>query len=187
MMLLIRNMESDRCRTFVREELNKLGLFCKSVELGEVELSKTASAEKLLLIADALNKSGLELMINKQVLLIRKTKEAIKLLVYLSEGDKRPSFSGFISNQVNHEYNSLSKIFSDSEGMTLEKYFIRQRIDRVKDLLLNSSKTINEITDVLMFSSVAHLSNQFKKITGTTPCCFRQINLKQFQNVKGEC
>jgi AraC-like DNA-binding protein len=174
MMLLIRNMESNRCRTVVMEELNKLGLLFDSVELGEVELSNIPSVEKLSLIAVALQRSGLELMGDNKILLINKIKKAIDHFVHLNNDISRPNLSEFVGKEVHRDYHNLSKIFSESEGITLERYFIGKRIEFAKEMLLDDM-ALDEITGVLMYSSVAHLSNQFKKITGMTPFCFRQL------------
>ncbi len=175
MMLRIRNMESDRCKAIVREELNKLGLHYNSVELGEVELKESISGIKLELIDSALKKSGLEIIANNKTILISKIKNAVKHLVYFSEELSRPNFSEYISKQVNFDYNYLSKIFSEIEGITIEKYIIGQRIERVKELLVSERMSLNEIAYKMLYSSVSHLSNQFKKVTGMSPVQFRQL------------
>ena len=182
MMLRIRNMESDRCKTIVIEELNKLGLLYKSVELGEVELKDNISNLKMQLIDSALKKSGLELMANNKSILIGKIKDAINHLVYFSEDLSRPNFSDYISKKVNYDYNYLSKIFSEGEGITIEKYIIHQRIERVKELLIYDGLSLNEISYKMLYSSVAHLSNQFKKVTGLSPVQFRLLREKRLQN-----
>ena len=182
MMLRIRNMESDRCKTIVIEELNKLGLHYKSVELGEVELKDNISNLKMQLIDSALKKSGLELMANNKSILIDKIKDAINHLVYFSEDLSRPNFSDYISKKVNYDYNYLSKIFSEGEGITIEKYIIHQRIERVKELLIYDGLSLNEIAYKMLYSSVAHLSNQFKKVTGLSPAQFRLLREKRLQN-----
>jgi YesN/AraC family two-component response regulator len=174
MMLLIRNMESERCKTIVKQELRKLGVHYTYVELGEVEILVKLSSEKQNLLADALKKSGLELMVNQKTLLIDKIKEAVNEYIYSSDDITHPNFSAFITQKVNYDYNYLSKTFSEREGMTIEKYFIQQRIDRVKEMLVYGGFSLNEIAYKMLFSSVAHLSNQFKKVTGLTPFNFRQ-------------
>jgi YesN/AraC family two-component response regulator len=168
-------MESDRCKAIVREELDKLGLHYKSVELGEVELKENISVTKLELIDLALKKSGLELMSNTKTILISKIKVAVNQLVYFSEDLSRPNFSDYISKQVNFDYNYLSKIFSEVEGITIEKYIIGQRIERVKEMLVSDRLSLNEIAYKMLYSSVSHLSNQFKKVTGMSPVQFRQL------------
>ncbi len=180
-MLRIRNMESDRCKTIVKEELNKLGLLYNSVEIGEVELKDNISILKMQLIDAALKKSGLELMVNNRNILIGKIKMAINQLVYHSDDLTRPNFSDYISKKVNYDYNYLSKIFSEEEGKTIEKYIIGQRIERVKELLIYDGLCLSEIAYKMLYSSVAHLSNQFKKVTGLSPAQFRLLRGTQSQ------
>ncbi len=175
MRLQIRNMESERCKALVKEELNKLGLAFSSVELGGVELKHNVSYEELQLINAALKESGLELIVDNTSQLIEKIKMAINHLVYCSDGLLRPNTSEFLSKRVNYDYNYISKIFSNVEGITIEKYIIRERIERVKRLLITGNFSLSEIAYMLLYSSVAHLSNQFKKVTGLTPFVFRQL------------
>jgi AraC family transcriptional regulator len=175
MRLQIRNMESDRCITLVKEELNRLGLPYDSVVLGEVELKENVSNEELQLFGAALKKSGLELIVDNTSQLIEKIKIAIKHLVYCSDDLHRPNASEYLSKRVNFDYNYLSKIFSNIEGITIEKYIIQERIERVKKLLITGKFSLSEIAYMLLYSSVAHLSNQFKKVTGLTPFVFRQL------------
>ena len=181
MMLRIRNMESDRCRAIVMEELNKLGLDYNSVELGEVELKDNISSFKIQLIDSALKKSGLELLSNNKNLLVDKIKEAVNHLVYYSDDLSRPNFSDYISRKVNFDYKYLSKIFSEAEGITIEKYIIGQRIERVKELLIYDGLSLSEIAYKMLYSSLAHLSNQFKKVTGMSPVQYR---LQRIKNVR---
>lgn len=181
MMLLIRNMESERCKAIVKDELNKLNIQYKYVDLGEVEISTSISVEKLKVLGNALQESGLELMVSQKALLIERIKEAVHQFVYLSDDIKNPNFSDFISEKVNYYYNYMSKTFSEAEGITIEKYFIQQRINRVKELLVYGGLSLSEISYKLLFSSVAHLANQFKKVTGLTPFNFRQIKDNSFR------
>jgi YesN/AraC family two-component response regulator len=185
MLLQIRNMESERCKTIVKEELNKLNLPYGYVELGEVELKEDIANEELKLLGAALKKSGLELIVDNTSQLIDKIKIAIKHLVYCSDNLLRPSTSEYLSKSVNYDYNYISKIFSKNEGVTIEKYIILERIERVKKLLITGKFSLSEIAYMLLYSSVAHLSNQFKKVTGLTPFVFRQlmdINYQQTVN-----
>ena len=173
MMLFIRNMQSSRCEAIVKNELNKLGLHHKTIELGKVELKSNISIEYLKMLDIALKDSGLEIIISKENLLIEKIKNAIKQLVYLSDDLPKPNYSEFISNKVNFDYAYLSNLFSGMQGVTIEKYIIAQKIERVKELLVYSLLSLNDIAYKLQYSSVAHLSNQFKKVTGLTPSFFR--------------
>lgn len=174
-MLHIRNMESSRCKAMVVNELNKLGLHYKTVELGEVELKENLSREKLLLIDIALKSAGLELINDKKSLLVEKIKAAIYQLIYLSDNLPKPNYSDYISKKVNHDYNYLSNLFSRLQGITIEKYIIAQKIERVKELLVYDELSLSDIAYKLQYSSVAHLSNQFKKVTGLTLSFFRQL------------
>ncbi len=182
MIILIRNMESDRCIAIVREELKNLEVAYKSVELGEVELSESISEEKLQLLNNTLKKSGLELMVSSKIFVINRIKEAVKQLVYYSADLKRPNFSDYLSKKINYDYNYLSKIFSEMEDTTIEKYYIGQRIERVKEMLGQKEISLSEIAYRLLYSSVAHLSNQFKKVTGMTPFNFRHSEEKSWEN-----
>jgi AraC-like DNA-binding protein len=175
MMLQIRNMESDRCIALVKEELDKLGLIYKTVELGEVELSGSVSMEVLQMVDIALKNAGLELISEKKGILIDKIKKAIHKFIFLTDDIKKPNFSEYISIQVNNEYKYLSHLFLSVQGITVEKYFIAQKMERVKELLTYSDSSLNEIAFKLKFSSVGHLSNQFKKVIGLPPSFFRKL------------
>ncbi len=174
MILLIKYMRSERCCSVVREELKKLGLPYRSVTIGEAELSENITEEKLQRLDNELIKSKLKIIRNNKTLLIGKTKEAISQLVNSSATLEKPDLSEYITKTVNHDYISLSRIFLEEEGITVGKYFIRQRIKRAKELLTGKKASLSEISYMLFYSSVAHLSNQFKNITGFTPQQFRQ-------------
>jgi AraC-like DNA-binding protein len=139
------------------------------------------SSEKQDLLADAWKKSGLEVMVIQKTLHVDKIKDAVNEFIYFSDDITHPNFSAFITKKVNYDYNYLSKAFSETEGITIEKFFIQQRIDRVKELLVYGGFSLNEIAYKLLFSSVAHLSNQFKKVTGLTPFNFRQTKDNSFR------
>jgi len=168
----------------VAEELNKLNIPYKYIELGEVELAEKVSDEKLQMLDTALRKYKLALMINNKSGITKKVKEAVVDLVYCTDGLNRPNFSQFISDKVNYDYNYLSKIFSEQEGKTIEKYFIEQRIERVKVMLFQEKATLNEIAYKMLYSSVAHLSNQFKKVTGLSPSFFKSLKQKRKDNLE---
>jgi AraC-like DNA-binding protein len=174
MVLQIRNMESARCVTLVKSELDKLGIVYKKVELGKAELNYHISEHYLNILDIALKECGLELIMDKYDLLIDKVKAVVHELVYLSDELPKPIFSEFIRKKVDHDYTSLSILFSSLQGITIDKYIIIQKIERVKELLVYSELSINDIAFKLQYSSVAHLSNQFKKVTGLTPSFFRQ-------------
>ena len=166
-------MESSRCKTLVRHEMDKLGLQPITVELGEVKFEGDISDEKLRLFDSALKNLGLEILVDKRSRLVAKIKDAVYQLVYLTDDLPKPNYSDYISEKLNISYSSLSNIFSAKENNTIEKYIIIQRIERVKELLIYSDLSLSDIAFKMHFSSVAHLSNQFKKITGLTPSFFR--------------
>ncbi len=173
MILNIRNMESNRCKTIVKNELIKLGLRYKSVELGQVELKENVSEIKIQQIDIALKNAGLELIYDKRECLIEKIKATIYQLIYLSDDIPRPNFSKYISKKLHRDYTYLSNTFSGMQGMTIERYIITQKIERVKELLVYDGLSLSDIAFKLQYSSVAHLSNQFKKVIGLTPSFFK--------------
>lgn len=165
----------------VMHEMNKLGLENITVELGEVEFEGDISNEKLQLFDSALKSFGLELLMDKNSRLVAEIKNAVYQLVYLTDDLPKQNHSDYISGKVNAacSYSALSNVFSEKEKITLEKYIIIQRIERVKELLIYSDISLNDIAFKMNFSSVAHLSNQFKKITGLTPSFFRNSRNKK--------
>jgi AraC-like DNA-binding protein len=184
MILRIKNMASSRCKTFVREEMNKLGVYDITVELGMVELSENLPEEKLRSLDIALRSAGLELLQDKKRQLIEQIKAAIHDLVYHTDDIPKPNYSDFISQKVNLSYSSLSNTFSKSQGITIEKYIIEQRIERVKELLIYTDLSLDDMAFKLHYSSVPHLSNQFKKFTGMTPSSFRKQRPPPIFNIK---
>jgi YesN/AraC family two-component response regulator len=167
-------MESSRCISLVKSELEKHGLNYKTIELGEVEINGSITWEKLNMIDSALKNSGLELIVNKNTKLIEKITNAIHQMVYFSDDLPKQNFSDYISNKVDRDYTYLSNIFSREMGITIEKYIIELKIERIKELLVYSDLNLNDIAFKLQYSSVSHLSNQFKKVTGLTPSFFKQ-------------
>ncbi len=167
-------MESHRCKTLVKYELDKLGFKNINVELGEVEFEGDISDQKLQLFDSALRDLGLEILLDKRSQLVAKIKDAIYQLVYLTDDLPKPNYSEYISEKVNVSYNTLSSVFSAKENITIEKYIIIRRIERVKELLLYSNIVLSDIAFNMHYSSVAHLSNQFKQYTGLTPSFFRK-------------
>jgi AraC-like DNA-binding protein len=168
-------MESDRCKAMVRNELIKLGLHYKRVELGEVEFKDSISKDQLKMIDIALRNYGFELMYDKNNRIVEKIKESIFKLVYKSDDVPKQNFSDFISSTVNRDYTYLSNLFSSIQGITIESYIIHQKIVRIKELLVHENISLSNIAFKMKYSSVAHLSNQFKKVTGLTPSFFKKL------------
>jgi len=163
----------------VKDELAKLGLHYTSVELGEAEVLENISVEQHDQIRIALLKSGLELMDDKKSVLIQKIKNVIIELVHYSEEPLEMNFSAFLSQQLNHDYTYLANLFSEVQGTTIEKFLIAHKIERVKELLVYNELNLTEIAYKMHYSSVAHLSAQFKKVTGLTPSHFKQLKNKR--------
>jgi len=168
-----------RCKMVVKEELTKLGLHWVRVELGEVEVMEHISVEQHDQFKAALLKSGLELMDDKKSVLIQKIKNVIIELTHYSEEPLSINFSEFLSQKLNHDYTYLANLFSEVQGTTIEKFFIAHKIERVKELLVYDELSLTEIAYQMHYSSVAHLSTQFKKVTGLTPSHFKQLKDKR--------
>jgi AraC-like DNA-binding protein len=163
----------------VKEELAKLGLHFTRVDLGEVEIVEKISFDQLNLFKAALLRSGLELMDDKKSVLIQKIKNVIIELVHYSEEPLTINFSEFLSQKLNHDYTYLANLFSEVQGITIEKFLIMHKIERVKELLVYNELNLTEIAYLMHYSSVAHLSTQFKKITGLTPSHFKKLKDKR--------
>jgi len=168
-----------RCKMVVKEELKKLGLHYVVVELGEAEIMENLSVEQHDKFRDALLRSGLELMDDKRSVLIEKIKNIIIELIHYSEEPLDVKFSEHLSQKLNHDYGYLANLFSETQGTTIEKFYISHKIERVKELLVYKELTLTQIAYQMHYSSVAHLSAQFKKVTGLTPSHFKQLRYKR--------
>jgi len=168
----------------VKAELTKHGLNYKSVELGEAEIMENITPEKWNELNAALKKSGIELMDDKKSILIEKIKKVIIELVHYTDEPLEINFSEYLSQKLNHDYTYLANLFSESQGTTIEHFLITHKIERVKELLVYNELNISEIAWKLGYSSVAHLSNQFKKMTGLTPSFFKKIKDKKLGNLE---
>jgi len=172
-------MVSNRCKIAVRDELKKLGLHFIVVDLGEVEIMEDISHEKRELLKIGLLSSGLELMEDKKAILIEKIKTIIIEMIHHSEEVIKINFSGFLSEKLNHNYTYLANLFSEVQGSTIEQFIISHKIERIKELMIYDELNITEIAWKMNYSSVAHLSSQFKKVTGLSPSHFRQLKVKR--------
>ena len=178
--LYIRNMVCDRCRMAVQRELENSGVQYETVELGEVKLKSDPTKEQLQNFSKSIAALGFELLEDKTVRTISTIKNAIIDFVRNPESAKRKvKFSVFLSDKLNKDYNTLSSLFSENEGTTIEQYLIHQKIERTKELLVYDELSLSEIAHQLGYSSVQHLSNQFKKITGLTPSHFKKLGEKK--------
>jgi AraC-like DNA-binding protein len=163
----------------VEAELTALGLTFCTVELGEVETGRDLTQGELAQLKHELLKTGLEIMDDNKTILIEKIKNIIVELIHFKEEPLSVNFSAFLSEKLNYEYRYLSNLFSEVKGTTIEHYIISHKIERAKELLLYNQLTLTEIAYKLHYSSVAHLSNQFKKVTGLTPSFFKNMKHKR--------
>jgi AraC-like DNA-binding protein len=172
-------MVSTRCKMVVKSVLKNLGLHFIVVDLGEVELMETMSPELHIQLATALHKAGLELMDDKRAVLIEKIKNVIIEMVHYSDEIIKTNFSDYLSSKLNHDYTYLANLFSEVQGTTIEHFIISHKVERIKELIIYNELTITEIAWKLNYSSVVHLSNQFKKVTGLSPSHFKQMKDKR--------
>ena len=175
MNLHIKNMVCDRCKMVVKAELKKLGLNPVSVELGKVVLAENTQAGDELKIAESLSHFGFELLVDKKTQLAEQIKTCIINLVHYSKEPLKINLSSYLSEHIHLEYPQLSAIFSEVENQTIEKYFIAQKIEKAKEMLTYGELTLSEIAYQLNYSSVAHLSAQFKKVTSLTPTVYKTL------------
>jgi AraC-like DNA-binding protein len=172
-------MVSNHCKTVVKEELKKLGLHFIVVDLGEIEIMEELSQEQRYQLKMALNDLGFELMDDKRAVLIERIKNVIIEMVHYSDEMIKINFSDFLSKKLDHDYTYLSNMFSEVKGITIQQFIIIHKVERIKELLMYDELNLTEISYKLNYSSVAHLSNQFKKITGLSPSHFKQLKDKR--------
>ncbi|WP_341905221.1 AraC family transcriptional regulator [Fluviicola taffensis] len=184
MKLYIKYMVSLRCKMVVKDELAKLGLHFVVVDLGYVQITEDISAEDMEKLRVNLLKSGLELMEDKRSILIEQIKGVIIEMIHYSDETPKVNYSDYISEKLNYDYTYLSNIFSEVKGITIQQFIIINKIERVKELLLYDEFNLTEISYKLNYSSVAHLSNQFKKITGLSPTFYKQLKQKRNSNLE---
>jgi AraC-like DNA-binding protein len=172
-------MVSNRCKMAVKEELKALGLHFIVVDLGEVEIMENISMAQRELLKIKLHDSGLELMDDKKAMLIEKIKNVIIEMVHHSNEIIKVNFSDYLSEKLNHDYTYLSNLFSEVQGTTIEQFIISHKTERIKELIIYGELNITEIAWKMGYSSVAHLSSQFKKVTGLSPSHFKQLKNKR--------
>jgi AraC-like DNA-binding protein len=177
--LYIKYMVSNRCKLAVKEELTKLGLHFILVDLGEVEIMEEISGSALEELRQALHKSGLELMDDKKAVLIEKIKNAITEMIHHTDEALKMNYSDYLSEKLKYDYTYLSNIFSEMKGITIQQFIIIHKIEKVKEFLLYDELSLTEISYKMHYSSVAHLSNQFKKVTGLSPSHYMQLKDKK--------
>ncbi len=172
-------MVSNRCKMAVKDELKKLGLHYMLVDLGEVDIMETISILQREQLKAALLDSGLELMDDKRAMLIEKIKNVIIEMVHHADELIKVNFSIYLAKKLNLDYTYLANLFSEVQGTTIEQFIISHKIERIKELIIYGELNITEIAWKMNYSSVAHLSNQFKKMTGLSPSHFKQLKNKR--------
>ncbi len=184
MKLYIKNMVSRRCKMAVQEELKKLSLKYVVIDLGMVEVLGDITETQKKLLKENLLISGLELMEDKKSILVERIKNAITEMIHYSDELPKENYSDYISNKLDYDYTYLANIFSEVYGITIQQFIINHKIEKVKELLLYDELNLTEISYKLHYSSVAHLSNQFKKVTGLTPSFYKQLKQKRQENLE---
>jgi AraC-like DNA-binding protein len=172
-------MVSNRCKVAVKDELKKLGLHFIVVDLGEVEIMENLSSEKRDLLKKGLSDCGLELMEDKKAIQIEKIKNIIIQMIHHSEEVIKVNFSDYLSEKLDQNYTYLANLFSEVQGTTIEQFIISHKIERIKELMIYGELNITEIAWKMNYSSVAHLSSQFKKFTGLSPSHFKKLKDKR--------
>jgi len=171
-------MVSNRCKLAVKEQLKKLRLHFIVVDLGEVEIMEELTIDQRRQLQAGLTSSGLELMDDKRAVLIERVHNVITEMIHQSEELPKVNYSDYISEKLNYDYTYLSNLFSEVKGITIQQFIIIHKIERVKELLFYNELNLTEISFKMHYSSVAHLSNQFKKVTGLTPSAYKQLKEK---------
>lgn len=177
-------MVSLRCKMLVEEELLKLGIDFINLELGKVELLEDINPTQHETLRANLSKAGLELLEDKRTILIEKIKNVIVEMIHYTDDLPKVNYSEYLSEKLGYDYTYLSNIFSEVKGVTIQQYIIMHKIERVKELLLYDELNLTEISYKMQYSSVAHLSNQFKKVTGLSPSYFKQLKMKRKTNLE---
>lgn len=177
-------MVSLRCKMMVKAELEKLGLHYVIVDLGMIEILENITNQQRELLKENLLKSGLELLDDKKSILIEKIKNVIIEMIHYSDELPHENYSDYISGKLGYDYTYLANTFSEVKGITIQQFIIIHKIERVKELLLYNELNLTEISYKLNYSSVAHLSNQFKKVTGLSPSFYKQLKQKRKENLE---
>jgi AraC-like DNA-binding protein len=177
-------MVCDRCKWVVKTEIEKLGFKANIIDLGEVELESNINTDQKQQIKEALENFGFEVIDDKKSRTIEKIKTLIIDLVHQKNNELATNLSEYLSSHLSQDYSTLSNLFSEVEDVTIEKYFISQKIEKVKELLVYDELTVSEIAFQLNYSSAAYLSNQFKKVTGFTPLHYKQLKDKKRKQIE---
>jgi AraC family transcriptional regulator len=177
MHLIIKNMVCPRCVTSVEQILSKNKLPVKYVRLGEAELTEEPDKDQLQQLAEDLKQTGFELLDDQKTQLVEQVKSLLIQKVQSGSVEEHFSVSKYLGEHIYKEYSAISRLFSEVEGITIEQFFILQKIEKTKELLVYNEESLSQIAFNLGYSSTQHLSNQFKKVTGMTPSQFKQLGM----------
>jgi AraC-like DNA-binding protein len=178
-------MVSQRCKILVRQELDHLGITKAKVELGVVDILEDVSMEQLQGLTENLKLSGLEVIENKKDILVERIKNVIVEMIHYSEELPKTNYSDFLAEKLDYDYTYLSNVFSEEKGITIQQFIILNKVEKVKELLLYGELNLTEISYRLHYSSISHLSNQFKKVTGMSPSLYEKMKTKRKSNLEG--
>ncbi len=184
MKIYIKNMVCKRCKMLVKSELEKLNIPYITIELGEINTYENVTSDELELLDAALKQSGLELIHSRKDILVERIKNSIIELVHESDEVMKANLSDYLSEKLKYDYTYLANIFSKVMGTTIDKFFIAHKIERVKELLFLNEFSLKEISFITRYSSVSHLSNQFKKVTGLAPTQFKKLQYKNIISIE---
>lgn len=184
MKLYIKNMVSQRCKLKVKDELDRIGIRYTALNLGVVDILEELTTENHKQLNENLLKSGLELLDDKKTILVERIKNSITEMIHYSDELPKVNYSEYISEKLAYDYTYLSNIFSDMTGITIQQFIIHNKIEKVKELLLYEELNLSEISYKLHYSSVAHLSNQFRKVTGLNPSSFKKLKSQRSNNLE---
>ncbi|WP_201785790.1 helix-turn-helix domain-containing protein [Elizabethkingia ursingii] len=184
MKLYIKYMVSLRCKMVVHQELENLGIKNAVVDLGTIELWDDISLLQRTMLKENLLKTGLELLDDKKSILIEKIKNVVTQMIHYTDEFPKENFSDYISEKLGYDYTYLANTFSEVKGITLQHFIIINKVEKIKELLLYDELNLTEISYKLNYSSVAHLSNQFKKITGLSPSFYKKLKLRRLKNLE---
>ncbi len=186
MKLFIKNMVCIRCKMVVKAELDKLNIIHKDLVLGEVDLLHSISHDQLEVLDAGLKTYGLELITDNRAKIVEKIKNTIVELIHYSDEELKINYSAFLSEKLKYDYTYLSNLFSEVHGTTIEHFIIHQKIERVKELLVYNEINLSEIAWKLHYSSVQHLSTQFKQVTGLTPTFFKNLSIQRTKEANNQ-
>lgn len=175
MKLQVRYNVNDVCKKLLQEQLDKLGFPCELNRFGEIEIKKTVTEEQYNQLAGVLKKYEIEVLDNRISALVQKTKDVLIEMIYLEEKLPPSKLSFYMAEKLNYSYGYIAKLFCEVTYTSIENFIIIQRVERVKQLIIDDDLTLTQIAGKVSYSSVAHLSGQFKKVTGITPSSFRRI------------